>query len=43
MSEQQWDQTINTNLKGAFLFTKAVLPYMIAKGSGVILDIKCKF
>ncbi|MGA7604185.1 MAG: SDR family NAD(P)-dependent oxidoreductase, partial [Nitrososphaeraceae archaeon] len=25
-SEKEWDQTINTNLKGAFLFTKAVLP-----------------
>ena len=27
-SEEEWDQTIDTNLKGAFLFTKAVLPYM---------------
>jgi NAD(P)-dependent dehydrogenase (short-subunit alcohol dehydrogenase family) len=31
-SEEEWDQTINTNLKGVFLFTKAVLPYMISKG-----------
>ena len=38
-SEEEWDQTINSNLKGAFLFTKAVLPYMISKGSGVILNI----
>jgi 3-oxoacyl-[acyl-carrier protein] reductase len=39
-SEEEWDKTINTNLKGAFLFTKAVLPYMIAKKSGgVILNI----
>jgi 3-oxoacyl-[acyl-carrier protein] reductase len=28
-SEEEWDQTINTNLKGAFLFAKAVLPYML--------------
>ena len=35
----EWDQTINSNLKGAFLFTKAVLPYMISKGSGVILNV----
>lgn len=33
-SEEEWDQTINTNLKGAFLFTKAVLPYMIRRKSG---------
>jgi 3-oxoacyl-[acyl-carrier protein] reductase len=38
-SEEEWDQTINSNLKGAFLFTKAVLPYMISKGSGVILNV----
>ncbi len=39
ISEQEWDQTINSNLKGAFLFTKAVLPYMISNRSGVILNV----
>jgi 3-oxoacyl-[acyl-carrier protein] reductase len=38
-SEKEWDQTINTNLRGAFLFTKAVLPTMIAKRSGVIINV----
>lgn len=38
-SEKEWDQTINTNLKGAFLFTKAVLPSMFAKRSGVIINV----
>jgi 3-oxoacyl-[acyl-carrier protein] reductase len=38
-SEKEWDQTINTNLKGAFLFTKAVLLFMYAKRSGVIINI----
>lgn len=33
-TEEEWDQTINSNLKGAFLFTKAVLPYMISNRSG---------
>jgi NAD(P)-dependent dehydrogenase (short-subunit alcohol dehydrogenase family) len=33
-SEQAWDQAINTNLKGSFLFAKAVLPYMIKRKSG---------
>jgi 3-oxoacyl-[acyl-carrier protein] reductase len=39
ISEEEWDQTINSNLKGAFLFTKAVLPYMISNRSGVILNV----
>ncbi|MFL6459631.1 MAG: SDR family NAD(P)-dependent oxidoreductase [Nitrososphaeraceae archaeon] len=38
-SEEEWDQTINSNLKCAFLFTKAVLPYMISNRSGVILNV----
>jgi 3-oxoacyl-[acyl-carrier protein] reductase len=38
-SEKEWNQTINTNLRGAFLFTKAVLPTMIAKRSGVIINV----
>jgi 3-oxoacyl-[acyl-carrier protein] reductase len=39
-SEEEWDKIINTNLKGAFLFTKAVLPYMITrKSGGVIVNI----
>ena len=38
-SEDEWDQTIDTNLKGAFLFTKAVLPYMIQRNSGVIVNV----
>jgi 3-oxoacyl-[acyl-carrier protein] reductase len=28
-TEEEWDKTIDTNLKGVFLFTKEVLPYMI--------------
>ena len=38
-SEWEWDQTINTNLKGAFLCTKASLPHMISKKSGVIINV----
>jgi 3-oxoacyl-[acyl-carrier protein] reductase len=38
-SEEEWDRIININLKGAFLFTKAVLPYMISKKSGVIINV----
>jgi 3-oxoacyl-[acyl-carrier protein] reductase len=38
-SEEEWDNTINTNLKGAFLCTKAVLPSMIENKSGVIINV----
>jgi NAD(P)-dependent dehydrogenase (short-subunit alcohol dehydrogenase family) len=38
-SEEEWDDTINTNLKGAFLCTKAVLPSMIENRSGVIINV----
>ena len=38
-SEEEWDQTMDTNLKGAFLITKSVLPYMIKRKSGTILNV----
>jgi NAD(P)-dependent dehydrogenase (short-subunit alcohol dehydrogenase family) len=39
MSEQQWDKVIGVNLKGVFLCCKAVLPAMIAKGKGKIINV----
>lgn len=38
MSEETWDSVINVNLKGVFLATRAVVPYMIKGGGGVILS-----
>ncbi|MFY9967138.1 MAG: SDR family oxidoreductase [Nitrososphaeraceae archaeon] len=38
-TEDDWDQTINTNLKGAFLITKAIIPHMIQRKSGTILNV----
>jgi NAD(P)-dependent dehydrogenase (short-subunit alcohol dehydrogenase family) len=38
-TEEEWDKTIDTNLKGVFLFTKEVLPYMIQNKSGVIINV----
>ena len=38
-SEDEWDQTIDTNLKGAFIITKAILSHMIKRESGTILNI----
>lgn len=39
MTEQEWDDTLNTNLKGSFLFIQKVLPIMKQQGSGVIVNI----
>ena len=38
-SEEQWDKTLDINLKGAFLCTKAVLPFMLRNRSGVIINV----
>lgn len=39
MSESDWDDVINTNLKGAFSFSRAVAPLMVKARSGSILNI----
>ena len=38
-TEREWDQTIDSNLKGAFLCSRAVLPYMIYNNSGTIINV----
>lgn len=38
MTKQQWDQVINVDLTGPFLCSKAVLPRMIEKKSGKIIN-----
>jgi NAD(P)-dependent dehydrogenase (short-subunit alcohol dehydrogenase family) len=38
-SEEEWDQTLDINLKGAFLFCKAIVPYMMKKNLGVIVNV----
>ena len=35
--EEEWDETIDSSLKGAFLMSKCVLPSMIEQGSGSII------
>ena len=36
--EKQFDAVIDTNLKGPFLCTRAVVPHMMHNGGGVILN-----
>jgi NAD(P)-dependent dehydrogenase (short-subunit alcohol dehydrogenase family) len=38
-TEEEWDLTVDTSLKGAFLMSKYALPHMIAGGGGVIIHI----
>jgi NAD(P)-dependent dehydrogenase (short-subunit alcohol dehydrogenase family) len=36
--EEEWDMTIDVNLKGTYLMSKLVLPAMIAQGGGVVIN-----
>jgi len=38
-TEEDWDATIDINLKGVFLCTKAAAPYMVKQKSGKIISI----
>ena len=37
-SEEEWDATLNSNLKGIFLMSKAAIPRIAAGGGGVIIN-----
>lgn len=39
MSEEQWDDVIDTNLRGTYLCTRLALPGMMRRGSGAICNI----
>jgi len=39
LQEDEWDETIDTNLKGPFLLTREVIPSMIKRESGSIIFI----
>ena len=38
LSEEEWDSMLDINLKGAFLVGKAVIPYLIEKRAGIIIN-----
>jgi NAD(P)-dependent dehydrogenase (short-subunit alcohol dehydrogenase family) len=38
-SEDVWNRVIGVNLTGTFLFCRAVLPHMVAKGRGSIINV----
>ncbi|HEV8087816.1 MAG TPA: SDR family NAD(P)-dependent oxidoreductase [Actinomycetota bacterium] len=37
-TEQEWDDQVDTSLKGAFLMSKYALPHMIERGTGSIIN-----
>ena len=39
MSETDWDEVVDTNLKGVFLANRSVLPTMIQQGGGNIINL----
>lgn len=39
MKDEEWDMVMDTNLKGAFYFTKFTLKYMIRQKSGRVINI----
>lgn len=38
-TEQEWDNVLDTNLKAVFLVSKSVIPEMLRRGSGLIVNI----
>ena len=41
-TEEEWDQVIDTNLKGTFLVTRALLGLLQSAGSGLVVNIASK-
>ena len=39
MTDETWDETIESNLRSVFLVTRAVLPHMLERGAGKIINI----
>src|SRR5699024_9140209 len=37
-SQEDWDQVLGVNVKGAFLCSKHAIPYMLERGAGVVVN-----
>ena len=42
ITEELWDRTLDTNLKGAFLVSRLAIPEMVKRGGGVIIHIAAR-
>ncbi|MDW0308819.1 MAG: SDR family oxidoreductase [Nitrososphaeraceae archaeon] len=38
-TEEEWDNTLDINLKGSYLFAKAIVPHMIKHNYGIIINV----
>lgn len=43
LSEEEWDQVLDTNLKGYFLVAQAVGEHMVARGAGKVVNVSSIF
>lgn len=39
LTEEDWDKSMNTNVKGAYLLSKYIIPYMIKQNYGKVINI----
>lgn len=42
ISEEDWDRTVDTNLKGVFVVSRLAIPEMVKRGGGVIINISAR-
>ena len=42
ISEEDWDRTVDTNLKGVFVVCRLAIPEMVKRGGGVIINISAR-
>ncbi|MDA8306743.1 MAG: glucose 1-dehydrogenase [Deltaproteobacteria bacterium] len=43
LSADEWDMVLNTNLRGYFLMARAVVPAMLSRGSGKVINVASIF
>lgn len=42
ISEEDWDRTVDTNLKGVFVVSRLAIPEMVKRGGGVIINFSAR-
>ena len=42
ISEEDWDRTLNTNLKGIYVVSHFAIPEMVKRGGGVVINISAR-